>query len=232
MADIVVSILENLSIGSGPNKSLRSESISDGVVFDASGTFNNFPYINKNISDNTSVSSVAASGVYTDTIRASGVIPLLTDPSGWRNREDIIEEYDESSLVRVSASGTIPLQQTPSGVVFGSESSFMFSDRITNDGNLTILSPKNKTVTHRDDVVFSVIGVDTKDNSSIPNSLIRWYSSIDGIIKNGNNFTYNRLSVGSHVITVSASGFLNRDSSTLTVLENSKPDRPENTGEV
>ena len=108
MADITKNLISILTVSDITSYRNKNKLISDNVSSSEDVSMDNFPASGINISDTMVLNtSETNSENFYNPVEASGTIALLTDPSGWRNREDII----------IQASGTMPLVSDASGVI-------------------------------------------------------------------------------------------------------------------
>lgn len=123
------------------------------------------------------------------------------------------------------------IDETSDALVTVNEEIGLYDNGVYDDAVLELISPISLTCLNKTPIRFEVdclsrIGV------VIYPSDINWYSNVDGIIKTGNDFVYDGLSLNEHIITITINGHTKQLSFGLDVLMTSELSRPENLDKV
>lgn len=231
MADIIVAVLDSINLSSDETISNRSSV----VISDAAIEWNDDGYITNYAPSGIIIRDAlinevdaSASGIMSGTISIQQSTVCFSEASGVLVGGSITKEYTDNEMITLNASGTIPFDIPSSSIIETSSDILLTDSGMPDDASITIISPVNDVVHRGAEVQFRVLGTDTSTGVSIPGSAFRWYSSIDGIVGEGDDFTKSNMSEGQHEITVSASGYRKKAYSSLTVNRNTPPERPEN----
>lgn len=202
MADITAFVKDGLGLGDNSNKTAKSKAVNDYVEINTSAVLNGTTDIEE-ITD----------GIY-ETIIVTATTPSVPEANGGISLGDNTSN-DSNNVVSQQAT----------------KDYLTITDTIAQEAFVSITSPNNASEhLYRDILTFS--GVALKNGVAINPDKIKWSSSIDGVFKEGNNFNYDRLSVGVHDIRMYMEDEKIDNQITLTIKRNNKPNRPENLTEA
>jgi len=225
MADITVIVRDGLGIGDSPSNTSKSKEVVDFVDFNES----------------VPVDETLQSNSVSDYVEADNGSAELNNSTLSKDISDIIYSSEDnmaqdaqiySTDDDVNLSDDIALNVN--GIVSQQsyeEDEIVLTDSVLQDVIVNIDSPTTASeYLQREQISFA--GTALKNGSPIANNLIRWSSSVDGIFQDGNNFDYNKLSVGEHRIRMYVNGENVDTEIALTIKRTNKANRPEDVVEV
>lgn len=92
-----------------------------------------------------------------------------------------------------------------------------------------LIKPNKNLFQRRENIMFFI---NVKNNGTVIDSGISWYSTIDGKIGDGSLLEYSRLSIGRHTIYVIVDGYASTFSFQIEVTANPTPGKPYELGEM
>lgn len=223
MADITATLKDGLGIGDNSKSNSKSKSVDDYIVTDD----------NKKVNDGLLSNSLSEYINVEPRVKLNdGLIEKETSDNIYESIEtrhsfsEIPKTDDFISLADDNFNNTytaVTNQRTDDCIAL--------SDSTTQEVFVNINSPENTSeYLHRDNITFS--GTALKNGIIIDADKIKWSSSIDGFFYKGNNFTYDRLSVGIHKIRMYIEDENIDAEIMLKIKRTIKSNRPENLTEV
>jgi len=239
MADILIVVQDGIGLGDSNTKSNQIHAIDDSITLD----------------DNTLIDDNIG-GILNDVITIQNdynigtpflqelddVIEILEDQpirDLTQGVEDTILFDDDGGLIYSKDS-----PQIEDTIVLGSDSNnslenivrdvddvIVFNDGISETLTINIISPLHLSEdNHKNFITFNANVL--KDSIPVPSEDFVWYSDINGLFQEGNNFDYNNLSIGTHKITLHIKNEMLEEEISIVVKQTNQSERPENLEEL
>lgn len=218
---MTLSIRDSVTMSEGCSHPDISRSVSDSVS--PSGIiwhYGESPIL-RNISDTVSTEEIKSQTFFSP--KDVGESVSFADQKNNQVTDD--PSYDEQTNISEAVSAT-PIDDKVAS------DSINFSSDSVETVSLNIVSPTTLSqYVLKDPVIFTGIAVNLLTGQSIDDSLVKWISDKDGLIGYGKTFQFAHLTIGTHVISFTATGFPGVKFITITVIDDTVSSRPENLDE-